>query len=214
MKRSVQEKFVVLYDTAKKCLLILDHLFTDLENGTNVARDAEKIKNDSSIVIMLYITALGIIDYFHRFHEVISAMTLIRKDQPELKKLTKVMAPVKECRNYLQHMRGDLMKNESIDYPILGALSWIYEGRNYVLYSNQATRSFSMPGIAFDRLAGNFVCKYQLVVGGHEIKLDVVYREAKSFWAWIETSVVIEPAHVKHYAWGNPGIMYSEFRQT
>jgi len=44
MKRNPQEKFVVLYDTAKKCLLILDHLYANLENGTNQAIDADKIK--------------------------------------------------------------------------------------------------------------------------------------------------------------------------
>jgi hypothetical protein len=213
MKRNPQEKFVVLYDTAKKCLLILDHLYADLENGTNQARDAAKIKKDPSIVTSIYISALGLIDYFHRVHEVVSAMTLIRKDQPELKKLTKAIAPVKECRNYMQHMRGDLMKNDSIDYPILGAISWIHEGRNYTLFSNQATQSFSLPGIAYDRFTENYVCKYQLIVGGHEIRLDTVYGEVKSFWAWLEKSVVIEPSHIKDYAWGNPMIMYSEFKK-
>ncbi|MCP4374285.1 MAG: hypothetical protein GY797_40205 [Deltaproteobacteria bacterium] len=34
MERSPQEKFVTLFDTAKKCLLILDHLYSDLEKGT------------------------------------------------------------------------------------------------------------------------------------------------------------------------------------
>ena len=213
MKRNPQEKFVVLYDTAKKCLLILDHLYADLENGTNQARDAAKIKKDPSIVISIYISALGLIDYFHRVYEVVSAMTLIRKDQPELKKLTKAIAPVKECRNYMQHMRGDLMKNDSIDYPILGAISWIHEGRNYTLFSNQATQSFSLPVIAYDRFTENYVCKYQLIVGGHEIRLDTVYGEVKSFWAWLEKSVVIEPSHIKDYAWGNPMIIYSEFKK-
>jgi hypothetical protein len=58
MKRSPQEKFVVLYDTAKKCLLILDHLYTNLENGTNQAIDADKIKNDLSIVTSVVLLTL------------------------------------------------------------------------------------------------------------------------------------------------------------
>ncbi len=33
IKRNPKEKFVTLYDTAKKCLLILDHLYIDMENG-------------------------------------------------------------------------------------------------------------------------------------------------------------------------------------
>ena len=93
-------------------------------------------------------------------------MTLIRKDQPELKALAKALAPVKECRNYLQHMRGDLMKNEPINYPILGAITWIHEGRNYILLSNQPTQNCSLPGIVYDTFENKYLCKYQLVVGG------------------------------------------------
>lgn len=214
MKRNPQEKFVVLYDTAKKCLLILDHLYTDFENGIHQATDEDIVNDDFSIVTKIYISALGLIDYFHRFNEIVSAMTLIRKDQPELKTLTKAIAPVKECRNYLQHMRSDLMKNEPIEYPILGAITWIHEGRNYILFSNQPTQDFGLPGIVYDTSTENYLCKYQLVVGGHEIRIDTVYSEVKSFWAWIEKSVVIEPSHIKDYTWGKPTIVYSEFKKT
>lgn len=214
MKRSVQEKFVVLYETAKKCLLILDHLFADLEKQTNEATDAENVKNSPSVVPALYVSALGLIDYFHRFHEVVSVMTLINKKQPELKRLTKAMVPVTLCRNYLQHMRGDLMKNDSIDYPVLGAISWVYGGRNYILFSSQATHSFSVPGIAYDRFAQKYVCKFQLIVGGHEIRLDSVYSEIKSFWIWLEKSFAIEPSYIRDYAWGDPRIMYTEVKET
>jgi hypothetical protein len=185
-----------MYDTAKKCLLILDHLYADLKNGTHQATDADIVNNEPSVVTEIYISALGLIDYFHRFHEIISAMTLIRKDQPELKALTKAIAPVKKCRNYLQHMRGDLMKNEPLGYPILGAITWIEEGRNYILLSNQPTQNLSLPGIVYDTFEGKYLCKYQLIVGGHEIRIDTVYSEVKSFWAWLEKSVVIEPSHI------------------
>ena len=214
MMRNPQEKFVTLYDTAKKCLLILDHLYTDLENGTSLANDAAKVETDSSIVIKIYIAALGLIDYFHRFHEIVSAMPLIRKDMPELKKLGEALSPVTECRNYLQHMRGDLMTNDPIGYPILGAISWIHEGRNHILFSNQATPSCSAPAIAYDQSEEKYICKYLLTVGGHEIQIDTVYTEVKSFWRWIEKVAVIEPSQIKDYTWGKPTIIYSEFKKT
>ncbi len=207
MKRNPQEKFVVLYDTAKKCLLILDCLYCDFQNGTNKAIDAELVNNDPSIVTRTYISALGLIDYFHRFHEIVSALPLIRKDQPELQELRRVLEPVKDCRNYLQHMRNDLMKGESIGYPILGAISWLHEDRSYTLLSNQPTHGISQHGIVYDLFEGKYICKYQLVVGGHEVRIDTVYNEIKSFWAWLEKSVVIQPPSVKDYAWGKPMIM-------
>lgn len=213
MKQKAQEKFVILYDTGKKCLLIVDHLFADLKRATLQAEDSTKVEADMSIVTEIYISALGLIDYFHRFHEIVSAMTLIRKDRPELKKLEKAVAPVKECRNYLQHMRGDLAKNDPIEYPILGAISWVSEGRNYTLFSSQPTQSFDLPGIVYDTFSDTYVCKYQFTVGGYEVRIDTVYSEVRSFWAWLEKSVVIEPSHIKEYAWGTPMIMYSEFKK-
>jgi hypothetical protein len=214
MKRNPEEKFVILYDTAKKCLLILDQLYANLKNGTLQAEGAAKVETDASLVTEIYISALGLIDYFHRFHEIISAMTLIRKDRPELKKLKNVLEPVKACRNYLQHMRGDLMKNDPIKYPILGAISWVREGRNYTLFSNQPTQGVSLRGIVYDTFAGRYVCKYLVIVGGHEIRIDIIYTEVKVFWEWLEKAVVIEPSHIKNYAWGNPMIVYSEFKKT
>ena len=214
MKRDPKEKFVTLYDTAKKCLLILDHLYIDLENGISLANDADKIESDSSIVIEIYIAALGLIGFFHRLHEIVSAMPLIRNDQQELRSLRKSLKPVKECRNYLQHMRGDLMKNEPISHPILGAISWIHENRNYILFSNQATQDFRTPGITYDRFEEKYICKYLLIVGGHEIQIDTVYTEIKLFWAWLEKAVVIKPSQIKDYVWGKPTIICSEFTKT
>jgi hypothetical protein len=214
MKRNPEEKFVILYDTAKKCLLILDHLYAAFENGTLVAEDAAKVETNPSVVTELYISALGLIDYFHRFHEIISAMTLIRKDRSELKKLKNALEPVKACRNYLQHMRGDLMKSDPIKYPILGAISWVHEDKNYMLFSNQPTQGVSLPGIVYDTFTGKYVFKYLLIVGGHEIRIDTIYAEVKSFWEWLEKAVVIKPPYIKEYVWGNPMIMYSEFKKT
>jgi len=214
MDRTPQEKFVTLYDTAKKCLLILDHLYRKIEEGTLLATDASKIESDVSIVIELYVSTLSFVDYLHRFYEIICGMPLLRKDLPELKKLGDAFLPVEECRNYLQHMREDLMANAPLKYPILGAISWIHEQRNYMLLSNQPTQNYDAPGIVYDRLAGTFVCKYQLVVGGHNIQLDTVYGHAKSFWTWLEKRAVIQPDEVKEYAWGKPMIFHAEFRKA
>lgn len=214
MKRQPQEKFVTLYDTAKKCLLILDHLYGDFEKNILLATDPPKVGDDASIVSKIYIASLGLVDYFHRFHEIVCAMPLLRKDLPELKKLGDALIPVQNCRNYLQHMHNDLMSNNAINYPILGAISWIHEGRNYILFSNQATENHGAPGIVYDSFSQNYICKYQLTVGGHEIHLDVVYSQVKSFWAWLEKVAVINPPEIKDYTWGKPIIIYAEFTNT
>lgn len=209
-KRSPQEKFVTLYDTAKKCMLILNHLLLKIDKGCLAAEDSEKVKQDAGIVIELYIDVLGLVDYLHRFHEIVSAMPLLRKDTPELRRLDQSLTRVEEVRNYLQHMRGDLMANGPLTFPVLGAISWVRGRKNYFLLSNQPVQMREAPGIVFDRLESKYVCNYQLAVGGHELKLDTAYDEAKRFWKWLEEHAVIQPEHVKDFAWGTPMILHSE----
>lgn len=208
-----QEKFVILYDTAKKCLLIIDHLFANLKYSTQRAEVAENTELNSAIIMEIYISALGLIDYFHRFHEVISAIPLIRKDHPRIKKLNSTLKQITDCRNYLQHIRNDLMNNNPIDFPILGTIMWINENRNYALFSNQHINDYSFTGIAYDTISDRFVCQYQLVVGKYIIMIDQVYSDIKTFWYWFEKSTVIEPPHIKAYAW-EASILYSEFKKT
>jgi len=209
-KRSPQEKFVTLYDTAKKCLLILDRLYRKIEEGCLAAEDATKVEQDSGIVIELYISVLGLVDYLHRFHEIVSAMPLLRKDGPELKRLDQHFARVEEVRNYVQHMRGDLMANGPLKFPVLGAITWVRGRRNYFLLSDQPNQMHETPGIAFDRHEERFICRYQISVGGHELKLDTAYEEAKIFWNWLEESTAIQPAQMKEFSWGKPMILHVE----
>ena len=209
-KRTLQEKFVTLYDTAKKCLLILDYLYRKIEEGSLAAEDGARVEQDLNIVIDLYISVLSFVDYLHRFHEIVAAMPLLRKDAPELKRLFQIFAPVDDVRNYLQHMRGDLMANEPLKFPILGGIAWIRGTKNYMLLSDQPIRTCEAPGIAFDRLENRYVCRYQLCIGGHELQLDTVYEEAKRFWKWLDAVSVIQPMQIKEFTWGKPWIVHSE----
>lgn len=217
MKRTPEEKFVTLYQTAKKCLLIADRLFSDLENATNKIssyRIGEKVaieKIDTKDIIQAYIAAHGLIDYFHRFNQIILAMPLLNKQDHEVKELGKATKPAKDCRNYLQHMRNGLSKDDPIEYPVLGAISWIYEDRNYILLPSQPTTSFGAPGIAYDTLKKEYVHRFLLVIGGFEVRLDVIYMQIKTFWDWLDKRCEISPGDIKKYVWDRPKILCARF---
>ncbi|PIR19431.1 MAG: hypothetical protein COV48_02040 [Elusimicrobia bacterium CG11_big_fil_rev_8_21_14_0_20_64_6] len=154
------------------------------------------------------------IDYLHRFHEIVTAMPLLTKDMSEVKDFGAALKSVHACRNYLQHMGGRLKSDSKINYPILGAFSWIHENRNYMLFLNQKSTLFSAPGIAYDRATDTYVCKYQLVVGGTEVQLDTAFHEVKKFWAWLDKSCEITPPEIKSYSWGKPNIVHSQIVQA
>ncbi|MCD4812965.1 hypothetical protein K8S19_04670 [bacterium] len=86
-RRTPQEKYVILFDTAKKCLLILDQLYIGFEKAMIQATDDSKVAIDSTIVIRSYISAHGLVDYFDRFYEIIKVIPLIPKKHPKRKEL-------------------------------------------------------------------------------------------------------------------------------
>ncbi|MCD4812964.1 hypothetical protein K8S19_04665 [bacterium] len=106
------------------------------------------------------------------------------------------------------------MSGGDISYPILGTIAWIHEGHNYCLFSNQPTVSCGAPGIVYDRLDQKYICKYQITVGEHEIKLDVVYDQVKLFWEWLVNISEINPPQIKEYTWGKPTIICAQLIES
>jgi hypothetical protein len=209
--RSIQEKYVTLFDTAKRCLLIVDQLYADLTKQLDALAEFDAGKQDQATVVRLFVSAHGLIDFIHRYSEVIQAMPLLSKKRAEVKSLLHICKPVSECRNYVQHIRNHLMSDETIDYPILGSISWIKGERDYVLFPNQATAGHKTPGIAYDTWQKKYVCKYQLSISSYQLKLDLIYNEVKQFWKWLSFISHIEPAIIKEYDWGGAAIVYSQF---
>jgi len=212
--RTIPEKYVTLFDTAKRCLLIIDQLYADFTQGLDSLTENDGEKQDQSKIIRLYACAHGLIDFCHRYMQVIEAMPLLSKKRVEVKKLVEMCSEVTECRNYIQHIRNHLMSDDRIDYPILGSISWIKEDRNYVLFPNQATQGHSIYGITYDTWNKKYVCKYQITISKYQLRIDLIYNELKKFWEWLSSVSQIEPASVKEYQWGRAGILYSRLTEA
>ncbi len=209
--RTPGHRFATLYDTAKRCLLVLDQLYSEL--GTNLEKLAEHNQTalESQITVKLYSGIFSIIDFAHRFIQIIDSMPLLSKKQSEVKKLYEDTRGVVLCRNYVQHIRNHLSKTESINFPILGSISWIHKNKNYVLFPTQLTERYEMAGIAYDLKEMKYVCNYQFTIGTQTIALDPLYNAMKVFWGWLSGVAHITPTEVMNYEWGRPNIIVSEF---
>jgi hypothetical protein len=86
--------------------------------------------------------------------------------------------------------------------------------KNFVLLPSQTTCGYGTSGIAYDSLTNEYVCKYQLYVGIHTVKLDKIYRGVKSFWEWMGSVTTIEPQQLKKYEWGQPSIVFSTIKDS
>ena len=114
-------------------------------------------KNDNEVEIMditcnLYIDIFSQIEMLPRFLQIINAMPFLPHKNSEITKLKHTFDNVKDCRNYLQHIREHLSKEDIINYPILGSVSWINENKNYTIIPTQFTENHNSRGIAFDSI--------------------------------------------------------------
>lgn len=209
-EKKIQIKFIRFYETAKKCLILIDKVYSRIEENI---LGLESDKNDKeSMTCELYIDLFTFIDFAHRFLQIIDSIPLLSKKKYEVRELNKTLDVVKRCRNYLQHMKEHLAKEEVIDYPILGSFSWISDDRNYIILPTQFTQNNKNAGIAYDTYENVYVCKYQFSIGGFELKIDNIYSEIKEFWDWFDKMARIKPEELKNYSWGNPNIIYSMFK--
>ena len=211
--RSQGHRFATLYDTAKRCLIIMDQLFADLEDLLRKVNDTVYLQSNPDITVRIYICVFSMIDFANRFDQIVDAMPLLSKRRPEVRQLHSALRPLAESRNYIQHIRNHLSKVDKIDFPILGSISWIIGNRNYVLLPTQMTEGYGTPGITYDSLAKQYMCKYQFAISSYQIALDSIYQESKIFWKWLEGASHIDPAEIKKYEWGGPNILYSEFEK-
>jgi hypothetical protein len=132
--RRPEEKFVLLFEAAKRSLLATERLFQrltrdlaelqpELEGGIKIGEKA----------VSPLLSAVAFVDFAHRFGTIVDSLPLLTKRAPELRKLQVALSPVETARNHLQHLRGDLSSNADIDYPLLGSLSWTCGDAVYVL---------------------------------------------------------------------------------
>ena len=159
--RSPGHRFATLYDTAKRCLIILDALYLELERHLQAIADPNGIADKSAVAVGIYTCVFSIIDFGNRFVQIVDAMPLISKKQPELKQLHKATESLTQSRNYVQHMRNHLSKTATIDFPILGSIAWIQDDRNFVILPTQSTEGYAVPSIPYDRETMRYSCKYQ-----------------------------------------------------
>jgi hypothetical protein len=202
MSRSPQEKFVLLFETAKRSLLaaemLLHQMSTDL---AALEGDIDRSIDVEERAISPLLSAVAFIDFAHRFGSVVDALPLINKGSQEVRRLRKTLKPVENARNHLQHMRGDLSSNAKIDYPLLGALSWANGSVGYTIFLSQPTNANAFT-LAYNFDSGCWEAQHQYTVKDAIIDLDGVLREMHIAYDWIVSVLEFSDPTFAELKWG------------
>ena len=150
MTRSPQDKFSLLFETARRSLLASDLILSRLTEELSALEPDIQSKIDiQGRAASPLLAAVALIDFSHRFGSVVDALPLINKKTIELRLLRETLESVETARNHLQHMRGDLSASAPVDYPLLGAISWANGNSSYTICMSQP-QTADIHSLAYD----------------------------------------------------------------
>jgi hypothetical protein len=214
MNRTPQEKFVLLFETAKRSLLASEMLLSRMSvDLTALEPDIGASINIGSRAISPLLSAVAFIDFSHRFGSVVDALPLINKTAPEMRRLRLSLTPVEIARNHLQHMRGDLSSNMPIEYPLLGSLAWANGNSSYAIFLSQPTKT-DAHSLVYDTHNRCWVAQRQYTVKDAAINLDVVLGEMRAAYDWIASLAQLPVSALAKLEWGETFAMGFHVRSS
>lgn len=206
------KRAVFYYESAKRSVLAAEMLLHRL--GTELA-ELEPIIHGSPNVAdrfgPILVTAMGIVDFAHRFGQLMDGMPLLKDSlrRTHLQKLRKVLVPVKDTRNHLQHLRSDLARGSSIDYPLMGSITWIQGDQCYTVALETYGFGITVPSMAFGAFGIGYVARYQYTVASQIILLDPLVATMRESFDWLASIFTISDPNYDKVGWGQTMVFTS-----
>lgn len=206
-QRSREEKFVLIFEAARRSLLASNHyLDTIFAQLPDAERRILHQETDGNFVAPLLLASLGFVDFAHRFGELVEQLPFLNAKEPEPRELREVLGSIEVARNHLQHMRGDLSTNEKIDYPLLGTLSWSHDDISFTIHLSQPSPS-TAASMAFD-INGRWVSRIQLNLKNIILDFDKIMKAMQRTYSWIVTKVRFSDPMIADLKWGAPNAFW------
>jgi hypothetical protein len=198
------KRAVFYYESAKRSVLAAEALLKRLE--TELAELEPFLSNADEIAERfgpMLITAMSIVDFSHRFGQLMEGMPLLSKPvrRKHLQKLMGALTPVQEIRNHLQHLREELAAGADIDYPLMGSITWTKGQQCHAVALLTQGFEVTFPSMAYKAFEG-FVARYQYTVGSHFVLLDPVVATMRESFDWLAGIFKFSDPEYDKTGWG------------
>ena len=202
MNRSSDQKFSLLFEAAKRCLLASDLLLARLDSSLAALEpDIDASVDIAERAALPLLDAVALVDFAHRFGSIVDALPLISKKALPIRELHLALRVVVNARNYLQHLRGDLSSNNEIRYPILGVLSWSRNDACYTVHFGQSSET-DFYSMAFDLQNSRWTAKYQFTIKSYVMDLEAIVKAMNETYSWFVTIVNASDPALLQLNWG------------
>jgi len=199
------KRAVLYYEGAKRSVLAAEVLLLRLEKElAELEPFLFQTQNVADRFGPILITSMGIVDFAHRFGQLVEGMPLLKEPmrRTHLKKLREALVPVTETRNHLQHLRNEFAMGSDIDYPLMGSMTWVRGEQCYSVALLTQGFEVTFPSMAFDTRGGGYVARYQYAVVSRSILLDLLVETMRECFDWLASIFSISDPNYDKTGWG------------
>jgi hypothetical protein len=199
------KRAVFYYESAKRSVLaaevLLHRLGTELAELEPLIHEVANIADRFGPVL---ITSMGIVDFAHRFGQLMEGMPFLKDSmrRSHLQRLRDSLVPVSDTRNHLQHLREELAAGSSIDFPLMGSITWIQSGQCHTVGLLTQGFEVALPSMAFDAFGTRYVARYQYTVASKIILLDPLVATMRESFDWLASVFRFSDPEYDKVGWG------------
>lgn len=115
-----------------------------------------------SCVYPVYEYVFSLIDNLVRFHKILNSVPRVSKKNAIISSYNRLLAPLKDARNKLQHINRHL--NNTFSGPLMGSICWNREGGHQFIASlSDVAKPNSVAGVSLDTHTGKFVAQFMYI---------------------------------------------------
>lgn len=144
-------------------------------------------KDDTALAEALW-KCWSVIDVVHRIREISMSLPGLGKKNAERQMFLDQTVLVEKYRNYIQHLRSELLNPQIRPFPVWGTLGWVDETNpltaHMVIIGTQIDGT-SYSSCVFDTQKKDWVSKVCLGVDGQSLNIDPIYSACSDYQKFI-----------------------------
>ncbi|TAL69988.1 MAG: hypothetical protein EPN82_05060 [Bacteroidetes bacterium] len=153
------------------------------------------INEDKTKIYEALMLCWSFIDSVHRIREILQAFPQLNQKDRKLISFLEGTKITETYRNYIQHLRLELNKNEFVDFPVWGSLSWVDKNNNgkcYKVIIGTNINNVKFSSCAFDRFERKYVSNVSLSMNNLSYNFDIIFNYLKDYYVhfikWLESN--------------------------
>jgi len=146
-------------------------------------------EDEPESIVRAMMTAWAIVDCVHRVRELAEGTPGLGKSCAERSRFLDATKVCHDFRNYIQHLRQELLKPDLDEFPVWGSFSWVDpsdQSTCCTVLTGTRVGKVSVQSCVYDRLERRWVSRTTLCLGRASLNIDPVVEETKAFCHFIQ----------------------------